>query len=309
MPSQDARNMYAALQQAFRAFLEEYTRLKGTDEVSDVELKAAGNGFRDIANGVIDEQNKKLAGGNTEGHAHPAKVTQSGKASLYLRSLPISSMLGQGLFFSSKGIPTTSPAPILRQQSIINPPSQSFPMNDSGSCPFQTANSTKGQVPYQAFITPGEVAEVAWDIVKTYTENGSLCGPIKQIVHWVTKHIRYVTDIQNFGVPDYWLFPVETLELGSEDCDGLSLLTCSMLEAVGVPARCVMGQTPFGYHMWVEASDPVTGDWYLIECTRGRIYDWEARQKLRYYPDIYFNEYGCSLPEGSMKTELPDYGQ
>ena len=172
-----------------------------------------------------------------------------------------------------------------------------------------TANSSRGPVAYQEFITPGAVRGVAIDIVNGYCENGNKCGPIKQIVHWVTKHISYVTDNVNFGVPDFWLFPEETLEHGSEDCDGLSLLTCSLLEAAGVPARCVMGQTDFGYHMWVECMDPVTGDWFLIETTRGRVYDWEERSQLHYYPDIYFNEYGCSLPEGSMRTELPNYGE
>jgi hypothetical protein len=182
-------------------------------------------------------------------------------------------------------------------------------LNDSGQCPYQTANSSRGPVPYHAFITPYEVQPLAYDIVHTYTANGSQCGPIKQIVHWVTKHIRYVSDYINFGVPDFWLFPVETLEFGSEDCDGMALLTCSLLEAVGVQSRCVMGQTPFGYHMWVEAADPADNAWYLIECTNGKIYDWEDRwQKLHYVPDIYFNVYGCSLPEGSIKTEMPGYG-
>jgi predicted transglutaminase-like cysteine proteinase len=172
-----------------------------------------------------------------------------------------------------------------------------------------TANSTKGQVAYNDFITPDAVKDVAIEIVNTYTANGNKCGPIKQIVHWVTKHIKYETDQKNFGLSDFWLFPEETIEHGSEDCDGLSLLTCSLLEAVGVPARCVMGQTYFGYHMWVECVNPATGDWFLVETTTGRVFDWEERSNMQYYPDICFNEYGCSLPEGSLKTKLPNYGE
>jgi predicted transglutaminase-like cysteine proteinase len=181
-------------------------------------------------------------------------------------------------------------------------------VNDTGQCPLQTANSSQGPVPYSYFITPFDVKGLADEIVDIYCANGSTCGPIKQIVHWVHKHIRYVSDPENFGVSDFWLFPIETLELGSEDCDGLSLLTCSLLEAAGVAARCVMGQTWFGYHMWVEAADPLTGDWYLIETTNGKIYPWEKRFEMRYYPDIYFDQNGCSLPEGSMKSEMPQYG-
>lgn len=183
-------------------------------------------------------------------------------------------------------------------------------MNDaSGSCPTMTANSTRGPVAYNEFITPDVVKDMAISIVNTYTAKGNKCGPIKQIVHWVDKHIRYITDQQNFGVPDFWSFPEETLQHGSEDCDGLSLLTCSMLEAVGVPAHCVMGTTNFGYHMWVECMHPQTGDWFLIETTRGRVFDWEERSHMQYYPDIYFNEYGCSLPENTIRTTLPNYGE
>ena len=181
-------------------------------------------------------------------------------------------------------------------------------MNDTGECPYQMSNSSRGPVRYSEFITPDEVADLARDIVETYTANGSKCGPIKQIMHWMHKHIRYIADEVNFGLADYWLFPVEVLDLGSKDCDGLSVLTASMLDALGIEARCVMGQTPFGYHMWVECADPSTGDWFLLECTNGQIYDWEMRSSMHYYPDIYINKFGCSLPEDSIRTGFPPYG-
>jgi hypothetical protein len=67
IPSQDAQNMFTALKSAFDKFLQEYTAMKGTDEISDLELKAAGQGFKDIANEVVATNNKRIEAGNTEG--------------------------------------------------------------------------------------------------------------------------------------------------------------------------------------------------------------------------------------------------
>lgn len=67
MPSPESQNMYAALKAAFDRFLEEYLKLKGSDEISDVELEAAGNGFKAIADNVVATNNARIASGDTDG--------------------------------------------------------------------------------------------------------------------------------------------------------------------------------------------------------------------------------------------------
>lgn len=163
------------------------------------------------------------------------------------------------------------------------------------------ANSSQGPLPYQAFLTPKDPAirDTALGILRSY--DCTECSIVKKIVYWVTKHIRYQSDRNNFGIGDWWMLPMETLELGSGDCDCLSILTASLLLSVGIEARCVMGQTPFGYHMWVESVDE-EGYWLVVETTTGKIFPWAHRSKMRYYPDIYFNDLGCSLPEGTIKS-------
>ena len=168
-------------------------------------------------------------------------------------------------------------------------------------CPLQ-ANSSEGPLPYHMFYQVNEMYEQVQEILTSPGYDCSECPTVKKIVHWVNKHIHYRTDISNFGIVDYWQLPVETLTLGSGDCDCLAFLTASMLEAAGIMTRVCMGNSDFGYHMWCECVDD-DGEWLLIETTNGKIYPWENRSKMHYYPDIYINPAGCSPPEDTIITE------
>jgi len=160
-------------------------------------------------------------------------------------------------------------------------------------CPMQV-NSSLGPLPYHMFYQVSEVRSVAQGILEKYQCAG--CGKVKKIVHWFSKNIQYRSDLQNFGILDYWQLPLETLELGSGDCDCMSFLLASLLEAAGLDTRVVMGNSDMGYHMWVEVADE-DGQWLLIEATNSKIYPWSHRSKMHYYPDIYINPWGCSEPE------------
>jgi hypothetical protein len=67
IPTKDAQLMFEALQVAFGKFVEEYARKTGRDEISDVELRAAGKGFRDIADAVVADNNSKFMSGDRDG--------------------------------------------------------------------------------------------------------------------------------------------------------------------------------------------------------------------------------------------------
>lgn len=170
----------------------------------------------------------------------------------------------------------------------------------SGNCPLQTFSS-RGPTPYEDFyqVNEPEIRELAYEILRHYS--CASCSPIKKIVYFVKKHFMYKSDKANFGMVDFWQFPTEVLQLGSGDCDCLAFFTGSLLESVGVPTRVCLGNTPFGYHAWLEAADS-DGEWLLIETTNGQIHPWVHRWKLGYYPDLYINPYGCSEPEDKQRS-------
>lgn len=64
--------MYFALQKALLVFTEEYTSAKGVEEISDVELKAAGVGFKQLIDYTIEENVKRYQSGKRDGSIRPA---------------------------------------------------------------------------------------------------------------------------------------------------------------------------------------------------------------------------------------------
>ena len=97
---------------------------------------------------------------------------------------------------------------------------------------------------------------------------------------WVVRNIKYIAD-SRFGVPEFWMTPGETLELGSDDCEGGSHLMASlMLHCLPKEhhwrVRCTAGwvametTAPDGGHDYVtffRAADnePVVCDWCYAE--------------------------------------------
>jgi len=136
------------------------------------------------------------------------------------------------------------------------------------------------------------MSALAQSIIGKYRGNVS-CPDYKLILYWVKNHIRYMTDIKQFGVVDFWLFPDQTVATGAEDCDGMSFLVASLLEAAGYDTRVVLGQTPWGYHAWVEMRDE--GQTLLtVEATTGSVFSMEEAERIGYSPDIFINPEGCS---------------
>lgn len=50
---------------------------------------------------------------------------------------------------------------------------------------------------------------------------------------WVYRNIRYVSDSEAHGFPDFWQTPYQTLRLGTGDCEDLAVLYVSICEALG----------------------------------------------------------------------------
>ncbi|HOP63068.1 MAG TPA: transglutaminase domain-containing protein [Spirochaetota bacterium] len=93
---------------------------------------------------------------------------------------------------------------------------------------------------------------------------------VEDISHFVYKHISDKKE----GIP--FIPAISILRDRAGDCTEHSILTVSLLRAVNVPARAVIGiilseyfageRDVFVYHMWVEAY--VNGKWVLVDSTR-----------------------------------------
>lgn len=60
---------------------------------------------------------------------------------------------------------------------------------------------------------------------------------IIDINNLVNTKIKYTTDIENYGVSDYWAKPAETLKKGMGDCEDIAILKYNMLEKAGMSKK------------------------------------------------------------------------
>ena len=79
----------------------------------------------------------------------------------------------------------------------------------------------------------------------------------------VNQSIRWTSDQEVYGVPEYWTRPKN----GLGDCDDYTLEKRARLLEAGVPLerlRIAFVEVPgYGYHAVLVATDPETGDWVL----------------------------------------------
>lgn len=120
---------------------------------------------------------------------------------------------------------------------------------------------------------------------------------------YVAENIEYVSDKKAFGMPDFWLFPAETLTLRRGDCEDSSFLLATLMIASGISEHCVrvvIGRvftrnTAYG-HCWVVYQNE-SGTWCLLESTLNSIPQrlppadpfTEPGSGDRYEPQLCFN--------------------
>jgi predicted transglutaminase-like cysteine proteinase len=79
----------------------------------------------------------------------------------------------------------------------------------------------------------------------------------------VNQQIQYATDIDNYGIVEYWTRPKN----GLGDCDDYTIEKRARLLAAGVPVedlRIAFVEVPdVGFHVVLVATDPERGDWVL----------------------------------------------
>jgi predicted transglutaminase-like cysteine proteinase len=118
----------------------------------------------------------------------------------------------------------------------------------------------------ERLVTPGD------PLVKQGVQEALAPTPgyseFESIKRWAISHCAYKTDADNYGVPDYWATPAESITRGCGDCEDFAILLCSLLRAYGVPADEVyaaVGYTPEGEaHAWL-VEKYYTGIWRKLD--------------------------------------------
>jgi transglutaminase-like putative cysteine protease len=124
-----------------------------------------------------------------------------------------------------------------------------------------------------------------------------------RIWKYVAENVEYAEDKASQGLPDFWLFPAETITLKKGDCEDTSFLVATLMIASGISEQCVrvvlgtvtMKNNTYG-HCWVAYQDE-SGTWCLVESTLSQVPDklspadpmTEAGAKSRYEPQFCLN--------------------
>ena len=66
------------------------------------------------------------------------------------------------------------------------------------------------------------------------------------VANYLASRSKWVSDMDNSGVPDHYLFPVEFLQSKKGDCEDHSFAYASLHEDAGI----TYGKAPYGWHAW-----------------------------------------------------------
>lgn len=96
------------------------------------------------------------------------------------------------------------------------------------------------------------------------------------LLNWVSSNIKYKYDIDSHGRSEFWQLPIETIRLGTGDCEDYAILLCSLYRAAGYDENSVyviLGYTKNVGHAWVRIYAQVggIGTWVNIEPQVGGI--------------------------------------
>jgi hypothetical protein len=89
---------------------------------------------------------------------------------------------------------------------------------------------------------------------------------------WIAKNIAYMTDVTNYGLPEYWADPRRTLSSGAGDCEDFAFLLASMLLNNGIApsrVRVYIGTMSGVGHAWVCYKRQSDNQWIILDGTKG----------------------------------------
>jgi len=126
----------------------------------------------------------------------------------------------------------------------------------------------------------------------------------QKILDWVVTNITYKSDLENYGLMDYWALPVQTLKKGAGECKGGAFLIHSMMLAAGIPSKSIKTvggivltndyTSPLGGHAWTIYKRECDGQWIDMDwCNYAEPAGYPIEneipvQKDDHYQDVFF---------------------
>ena len=187
----------------------------------------------------------------------------------------------------------------------------------------------KSDITYLSRPLPNKQVTVNWDVRNFVWSNSSQLKDIitkndlkgdnthktaLNCLKWVLQNIKYTHDNVEQGIPEFWLFPCETLKLRKGDCEDGAILLASLMLNTGIPSYRI--KLCAGY---VDHQGTKTGHAYVIflrDDDTWCVLDWcywpslasiESRkqhQDEENYEDIWWtcnNEYGWAQKNTIVK--------
>jgi predicted transglutaminase-like cysteine proteinase len=150
---------------------------------------------------------------------------------------------------------------------------------------------------YLFLMFPHEkIKQFAYDVVGVRPDDSN-DRKMSKIARWVQSNIKYLTDEENYDVPEFWAPPIFTLAKASGDCEDGAFLIASLALNSGVPASRIRmygglvdagAGAPSGGHGWVGYQRESDNEWVAID--------------FSYYPDPNI----LSLPPMSEDLKYQD---
>lgn len=121
---------------------------------------------------------------------------------------------------------------------------------------------------------------------------------------------RQVSDLEQFGVADYWMSPTEFEQSRRGDCEDFALWTCRQLLGLGHSARFVVGSAGrYGEgHAWVSLR--VGDEIFIVEPMLARLRTFPRLETLRYKPIVSVESTGSHVRffEHTKRADEPPLG-
>jgi len=146
----------------------------------------------------------------------------------------------------------------------------------------------KRQVYYQIYLGPNGETNGVGDDYRKYLQIGNpqiqalvsaIVSPgddndakAQKILDWVISNITYKTDLENYGLTDYWALPTQTLNKKAGECKGGAFLIHAMMLASGIPPNriktvggVVLANGSLGGHAWTMYKREYDNQWIDLD--------------------------------------------
>lgn len=136
---------------------------------------------------------------------------------------------------------------------------------------YDKTGSSSNEYGYLLQFPNQQIRDLAYTIVD---KNDSNDEKAYKILVWAHDNIPYQTDEENYGVPEFWALPTETLQRGSGDCEDQAFLIHSLCLNADIPydrlktfgGLVEAGENaPLGGHGWTVYRRETDNEWICLD--------------------------------------------